>query len=277
MRVLVSGAGGQLGLELLELLSGSEHEAVGLTRRELDISDPAAVYRAVREHSPGLIVNAAAFTDVDGCETERKLAYRVNALGPRNLAQVGERSGCELLHVSTNYVFSGEQAEPYEVFDAPAPASVYGYTKLAGEEYVRSLCTRHYIVRSAGVYGRGKNFVRTMLRAAGERDTLRVKGDEFISPTYARDLAEGIVRLIDDGLYGVYHLTNAGSCSWQEFAQEIFRLSEMEVEVLPVRTAEYPLPAARPANGGLSSLGSPQLRPWRAALASYLASEGRGS
>ncbi len=270
MRVLVTGANGQLGQELAKLLPERGYEVRALSRRELDIADPASVDRAVEDHSPELLINAAAYTNVDGSETETGTAYAVNALGPRNLAQACERRGCELLHVSTNYVFDGESDRPYEPFDLPNPISAYGRTKLAGEEYVKHLSSRWYLVRTAGVYGRGHNFVRTMLQVARERDVLKIKDDEFISPTYARDLAEGIAEVVETGLYGLYHLTNSGSCSWYEFAEEIFSLSGTEIEVLPIPTSEYPLPAARPANGVLSSLGGPMLRHWREALADYL-------
>ena len=273
MKVLLTGAGGQLGLELASLLPKRGHDVVTLARGELDVTDPGAVELAVEEHSPEIVVNAAAYTNVDGCETETDLAYAVNALGPRNLAQACERRGCELLHVSTNYVFDGEGERPYEPFDPPNPISAYGRTKLAGEEHVMQLTNRWYVVRSAGVYGRGHNFVRTMLRVSGERDPLKVKNDEFISPTYARDLAEGIARIAEAGRYGLYHLTNAGSCCWYEFSLEIFRLAGVETEVVPIPRSEYPLPAARPANGILSSLGSPELRHWSEALADYLERE----
>ena len=273
VRVLVTGAAGQLGRELAEVMPGRGHETVALSRAELDIADPDAVEDAVKGYSPDLVVNAAAYTNVDGCETETDLAYAVNALGPRNLAQTCEGLGCKLLHVSTNYVFDGRDERPYETFDPANPISAYGRTKLAGEEYVKLLTRRWYVVRSAGVYGRGHNFVRTMLRVAQERDLLKVKDDEFISPTYARDLAEGIAGIIEEGRYGIYHLTNAGSCSWYEFTREIFRLTGVETEVVPIPGSEYPLPAARPANGILSSLGSPRLRHWSEALADYLAQE----
>jgi dTDP-4-dehydrorhamnose reductase len=273
VRVLVTGARGQLGLELAEVLPTRGHETIALAREELDVSDPGAVERALEIHSPELVINAAAYTNVDECETETGLAYSVNSFGPRNLAQVCDRSRCELLHVSTNYVFDGEGDRPYDPFDLPAPISAYGRSKLAGEEYVKHLTSRWYIVRSAGVYGRGHNFVRTMLRLGAQRGVLKVKNDEFISPTYARDLAEGIAEVVENGRYGLYHLTNAGSCSWYEFAREIFRLAGLEVEVIPIPSSEYPLPAARPANGLLSSLGSPELRHWREALAGYLERE----
>ncbi len=273
MRVLVTGSNGQLGLELAGILPERGHEVVAFAREGLDVADPEAVERALEENSPEVIINAAAYTDVDGCEEERDLAYCVNALGPRNLAQVCERRGCQLLHVSTNYVFDGESERPYEPFDPPKPISAYGRTKLAGEEHVMRLTNRWYVVRTAGVYGRGRNFVRTMLRVAGERDSLKVKDDEFISPTYARDLAEGIVGIIEAGRYGLYHLTNAGSCSWYEFTREIFRLAGVETEVIPIPGSQYPLPAARPANGVLSSPGGPELRHWSEALADYLERE----
>ncbi len=273
MKIMVTGSNGQLGRELVEILPGRGNEVVALSRGELDVADPAAVERAVEACTPELVVNAAAYTDVDGSETETGTAYSVNALGPRNLAQACERRGCELLHVSTNYVFDGKSERPYEPFDLPNPISAYGRTKLAGEEYVKHLSRRWYLVRTAGVYGEGHNFARTMLRLAKERDVLKVKDDEFVSPTYARDLAEGIAEVIDARLYGLYHLTNSGSCSWFEFAEEIFSLSGAEVRVVPIPTSEYPLPAARPANGVLAASGSPPLRHWREALADYLGRE----
>jgi dTDP-4-dehydrorhamnose reductase len=273
MKILVTGSGGQLGRELAEVLPERGHEAVVFTHSELDVADAEAARRAVEAHSPELVINAAAYTKVDGCETEIELAYSANALGPRNLAQACQRQGCELLHVSTNYVFDGKDERPYEPFDPPNPISAYGRTKLAGEEYVKHLTSRWYIVRSAGVYGRGHNFVRTMLRLGAERDLLKVKDDEFISPTYARDLAEGILEVVEGRRYGLYHLTNAGSCSWYEFAREIFRLASLGAELVPIPSAEYPMPAARPPNGVLSSLGSPELRHWREALADYLGRE----
>ena len=268
-KVLVSGSGGQLAA----LLPRRGHEVVALSKGELDVADFGAVRLALEEHAPDVVVNAAAYTNVDGCESEADLAYRVNALGPRNLAQICEELGCDLLHVSTNYVFDGESGRAYEPFDTPNPISVYGRTKLAGEEYVRQLTNRWYVVRSAGVYGRGHNFVRTMLRLGAQRDVLKVKDDESISPTYAADLAQGILGVIEDRRYGLYHLTNSGSCSWHEFAKEIFSLAGVEVEVVPVPSSEYPLPAARPANGVLSALGSQKLRPWREALEDYLRRE----
>lgn len=252
------------------MLPERDHETVPVSRSSLDITDSRAVSRALEEYAPDIVINAAAFTGVDAAETEADAAHAVNALGPRNLAVACERVGCELLHVGTNYVFDGTGERPYEPFDLPNPLSTYGRTKLAGDEYVMRLCRRWYVVRTAGVYGEGGNFVRTMLRLAGEKDEIRVKDDEYISPTYARDLAAGIIRIVEAGEYGLYHLTNSGSCSWYELAREIMRLTSSEVRVTPVQSAEFPLPAPRPANGVLSGIGGPQLRHWRDALAEYL-------
>jgi len=273
VRALVSGAGGQLGLALAEVLPERGHEAVPLDRKALDVTSIGSVRAALDAHQPDVVINAAAYTNVDGAESELELAYAVNAWGPRNLAQACEERGVDLLHVSTNYVFDGRSDRPYEPYDPPNPISAYGRTKLAGEECVRHLTNRHYVVRTAGVYGEGRNFVRTMLRVGGERDVVKVKDDEYVSPTYARDLAEGIAGVAESGLYGVYHLTNAGSCSWYEFTREIFALAGVGTEVVPIPSSEYPLPAARPANGVLSTLGSPPLRHWREALEDYLKRE----
>jgi dTDP-4-dehydrorhamnose reductase len=270
VKVVLAGAEGQLGRELSNLLPARGHETTALSRADLDITDSEKVFRVLEQHAPDLMINAAAYTNVDACETETELAYAVNALGPRNLAVGCERSGCDLLHVSTNYVFDGVLRRPYEPFDPPNPINAYGRTKLAGEEYVKHLCNRWYIVRTAGVYGEGGNFVRTMLHLAAAQNTIRVKQDEFVSPTYARDLAGGILRLVESRNYGLYHVANSGCCSWYEFAREIFHLTGANIDPVPVLTFEYPLAAARPANGVLSNLGSPRLRHWREALAEYL-------
>ncbi len=270
MRALVTGASGQLGVEISETLSARGHEVAALSREFLDVSDFGAVERAFARWEPELVLNAAAYTDVDGCENDPDRAYSVNAVGPRNLARSCEESAAVFLHVSTNYVFDGKSTEPYETSDLANPISVYGRTKLAGENLAQQHSTRLHIVRTAGVYGLGHNFVRTMLRVGRERDSLKVKDDEYVSPTYARDLAEATHEIIGEEDYGIHHVTNAGSCSWFEFAEEIFTLADIEVELTPVPSEQYPLPAARPKNGVLATDGAPRLRHWREALADYL-------
>lgn len=269
-KTLITGANGQLGLELARLLPDKGYEVVALARDDLDVSDLRATEAALEEHSPGLVINAAAYTNVDGCEEERERSYAVNATGPANLARGCEKRGVEIVHIGTNYVFDGSAGRPYEPFDPPNPISAYGRGKLAGEELVMRLSTKWRVIRAAGVYGEGHNFVRTMLRVGRERDSLKVKDDEYISPTYAKDLAEGVFEAVEGRTYGLYHVVNSGSCSWREFAEEIFRLSGISVEVEGIPGSEYPLPAARPANGVLSDVGSPKLRHWRDALAEYI-------
>lgn len=275
MKVLVTGAAGQVGLELTKLLPERGHEAIPLARRDLDVSDLDAVERTLEHHRPDLVINAAAFTNVDGCEEERELSYAINATGPANLARTTERLGSELLHISTNYVFDGASARPYEPFDPPNSGSAYGRGKLAGEELVMRLASRFFVVRSAGVYGEGHNFVRTMLRVAENNPTLKIKSDEYIAPTYAKDLAEALLDIAESRRYGLYHVTNSGSCSWYEFAAAIFDLTNTNVEVIPIPAAEYPLPAERPKNGLLYDPAAPKLRDWHEALTEYLKHESK--
>lgn len=266
MRVLVTGAGVQLGTEFHRLLPESGHDTLTLPCRELNIADPTSVERAFEEHSPEPVINAAAHSGVDACEKEPEAA---NALGPRNLAVACERGGCDLLHVSTNYVFDGASQRPYEPFDPPNPINVYGRTKqLASEEYVKHFTNRWYIVRTAGVYGEGDNFVRTMLRLPEEREEISVKDDEYISPTAARDVAAGTIRLVESGGYRLYHLTNMGPCLLARVCAG--DPPPRRKEDAGASGPELGISTPRPSNGVLSALGSPKRRHWREALAEYL-------
>lgn len=274
MRLLLAGANGMLGRDMTVTLA-ARHELHPFPREALDITDFAQVWSAVAKVRPELVVNCAAYTDVDGCETERETAFRVNALGARNLAVAAHEAGAALLHMSTDYVFDGKGKTPYTEFDPPGPATFYGRSKLAGEEAVRHHCPRHYIVRSAWLYGRhGRNFVHTILRLAAERDRLEVVDDQVGNPTWTREVARAIGELIETGAYGTYHATAEGECSWYDLACEALRLRNVSTLVEPVSTERFPRPAPRPAYSSLDNLGLRALgiamRPWQEALADFL-------
>jgi len=278
-RYLVTGAAGQLAHHLVGLLRGDDVVATG--RAELDITDPAAVRAAIADYRPDVVLNAAAYTAVDAAEEHEDAADRVNHLGPRNLAEALASAGAgRLVHVSTDYVFTGEASEPYEVEAPVGPTGAYGRTKLAGERAVLSaLPDRAHVVRTAWVYGGpGANFVDTMLRLQGERDTIDVVADQIGSPTYVRDLAGALIELArSDVPAGVLHYVNAGQASWFDLAREVFRLAGADPErVRPTDTASFPRPAKRPAWSVLSTraweaAGLTRPRPWREALADALA------
>ena len=251
MRILLAGAGGQLGRALVPELRA--HAVVALTHAQLDITDATAVGEAVNAHRPDLVLNAAAYNAVDRAETDREAAFRVNALGPRLLAEVADGAGAAVLHVSTDYVFDGEKGSPYDEHDEPHPLSVYGESKLAGERAVREANPRHYIVRPAWVYAHGgKNFPLTILERA-KKGPVRVVDDQRGSPTFAPHLATAIARLIGIRSFGTWHLAGAGEASWYELTRELFRLRGLETAVTPVTTAEFPRPARRPRRASLVS------------------------
>lgn len=298
MKLLITGACGQLGVELQrqlreggsalgpipERLKNASVLAVDLP--QLDISDRDEVIAFVRRHQPDVILNCAAYTNVDGCETNRDDAFKANALGPANLAQAAEKIGARLVHVSTDYVFSGEENGGIALDETarPAPKSAYGATKLLGEEYVRQFCRRYFVVRTAWLYGRtGKNFVRTMARLGAKPGRIEVVNDQRGNPTNAEDLAHHLLRLAVSHNYGVYHCTGEGVCSWYEFAREVLRLTGAAAEIAPCTSAEYaqkhPDTARRPAWSALENrmlactIGN-EMRPWQDALAQFFASGG---
>jgi dTDP-4-dehydrorhamnose reductase len=277
MRLLVTGARGQLGLALAAMCQGRDVEFRGIDLPEYDITDAAVVAAAVHRFSPQVIVNCAAFTAVDAAEEREAEARRVNAEAVGFLAQAADAAGSLLVQISTDYVFDGSQQRPYREDDPCRPLQVYGRTKLEGEQAARR-AARHLIVRTAWLYGEGHNFVRTIRRQleAGSR-TLTVVADQFGCPTYAGDLADAILRLVRLEAEGVVHVVNDGYTSWHGLACEIVRLVGSTAEVVPVETAAVPRPARRPSWSVLdttrlsSILGAP-MPPWRDALARYLAS-----
>jgi dTDP-4-dehydrorhamnose reductase len=255
VKVLITGADGQLGLDLLDALEEHGHEAVPLERRHLDIADEVAVHGTVESHEPEVVVNAAAWTDVDGCEDDPARAHRVNALGPWWLARACARTGARLVTISTDYVFPGVapvdgagRSRGWNEFDAVAPINAYGRSKAAGEQLVRGSLAQHHIVRTAWLSGaRGSNFVATMLRLGRERGHLAVVDDQVGSPTCTRDLAAAIVELTGSDHYGTWHRANTGSCSWYELAAAVFELARVEVDLVPQPSTALDRPAPRPA------------------------------
>ncbi|TWJ32698.1 dTDP-4-dehydrorhamnose reductase [Geobacter argillaceus] len=270
--ILVVGANGMLGHDLMEVLGG---EVRGLDLPDIDITSLESTLRVVRTLKPRVIVNAAAYTDVDGCETNRELAMQVNGEGVGHLAMAAREIDALLVHVSTDYVFDGNKGTPYEEDDLTGPVSVYGDSKLAGELNA-PFAGAYLIVRTQWLYGlHGKNFVETMLRLAGEKTELTVVDDQIGSPTWSHDLALAIKALIDNGCRGIYHAANSGYCSWNEFARAIFAETGMNVAVKPMTTAELNRPARRPLYSTLdcSKLvrdAGFQPQPWHEALKGYL-------
>jgi dTDP-4-dehydrorhamnose reductase len=280
LKVAICGAGGMLATDVREVFQQRGHEVFDLTINDLDITDITMVREKFSTIKPDVIFNAAAYTNVDGCESEPDLAYKVNSLGPRNLAIAANEAGAALVHISTDYVFGGVGNTPYREYDQTNPQSVYGKSKLDAELFVRNLCPRHYIVRTAWLFGiNGNNFVRTMLRLAAERDTLTVVDDQLGSPTFTYDLAIALADLIEKRTYGTYHLTNGGECTWFEFTREILRQAGIEgVEVKPMTTEQLNRPANRPRYSVLDNYvwsmdGRVPLRNYREALADYLQRE----
>jgi dTDP-4-dehydrorhamnose reductase len=276
VRVLLTGAGGQVGVELAAVFADTD--LVALTRAELDVGDWHAVAATVAEVEPDLVCNAAAWTDVDGCETDPTRAVLVNALGVRHLAAACARVGAHLVHVSTDYVFSGEKDGPYDEWDEPAPRSVYGRSKLGGEREVARHAGSWAIARTSWVFGRrGRNFVDTIVGRARDGAPLRVVDDQRGCPTYAPDLAGALARLAVGRQPGIFHVTNEGACTWHDLAVAAVELAGLDPSVVgTTTTAELARPAPRPANSVLSgaawaAAGFRPLRPWREALAEKLA------
>lgn len=280
-RVTVLGATGQLGTDLCQQLSALGHEVAALTHRDLEVCDAGDLADRLTEIEPEVVINTAAFHKVEACEEDIERAFAVNCYAVRNLARTCNRIGACLVHMSTDYVFGGEQKTPYREGSPLGPVNVYGVSKAAGEYFVRSLSRRYLLVRSSGLYGiagssgKGGNFVETMLRLGRERGAVSVVTDQVLSPTYTWDLASKITELVGAGAEGMFHVTNDWACSWYEFARSIFELADPTVAVRPTTTDQMESAVTRPSysvleNHRLREKGFATLRPGPEALAAYL-------
>ena len=279
MRIALLGANGQLGHDLVPALQ--EHEVISLTRKELDVTDYAQTRELLLTMSPDCILNTTAYHRVDDCEGRPSVAYEANAIAVLNLVRVANDLDGILVHVSTDYVFGGTARQPYTEDAVPFPLSVYANSKLAGEFLVRSTCKKHFLVRTCGLYGiagsqgKGGNFVETMIVKAKRGESIRVVNDQTVTPTYTVDLAHQIAQILPLQQFGLYHMTNEGSCTWYEFASAIFELSGIKADLAPTTSDVYKAPAIRPRysvleNARLKQLGLNGMRHWREALAAYL-------
>lgn len=274
MKIVVSGAKGQLGSDLVKVLSSS-HKIYPYDL-DLDITDYTHLTEVITSLQPEIVIHTAANTDVDGCELEPDTAYKVNALGTQNVALACQKCAATMVYISTDFVFDGKKKKPYTEFDTPNPLNIYGKSKLAGENYLVTLLRNYFIVRTAWLYGRqGRNFVKTTLELANKQDELKVVNDQVGSPTYSYDLAQMIAKLIDTGWFGTYHVTNSGSCSWYEFARKVLELGgRRNVKVTPIASEELNRPAPRPAYSVLDNYmlrlrGFAPMRPYEEALKDY--------
>ena len=291
MKILITGSKGQLGAELIEVLTGMRSEigpvpeeyrgaeVVGVDIDTLDISNSSEVAGFAKAHEGDpfdLIIHCAAMTNVDACESDFEAALKANAIGTGNIARFAKDQGAKLVYISTDYVFSGKADVPYVEWDLPAPVSIYGKSKWLGEQYAQKNCARSFIVRTSWLYGKsGGNFVKTISRIAAENERITVVSDQVGNPTNANDLVCHILKISAGEDYGIYHVTGGGACSWFEFAQEIVRLSGLVCEVVPVTAEEFPRPAPRPAFSAMdhvmlrATVGD-EMRPWQEALAAYI-------
>lgn len=274
MKVLVTGANGQLGYDVVKELQKQNIECYGAVRKDFDIIDFEATEKFITNYMPNVVIHCAAYTDVDKAEDEQALCYLVNVSATDNIAKICKKINAKMLYISTDYVFDGNKDGFYEVDDEPNPINVYGKTKLLGEQAVQRILDKYFIVRISWVFGEhGNNFVRTMLSLGKERKEINVVADQYGSPTYTADLAPLLVEMIQTDKYGIYHATNEGICSWAEFAEEIFKIADMDVKVNHITTPEYPTRAKRPMNSKLSKkkLGFNMLPRFENALNRFLA------
>ncbi len=275
-KIIVTGCNGQLGRAVNQIMADqTDVEFINTDVAELDITNIDKVMELAREVKPYAIVNCAAHTAVDACETDVDNAYRINAIGPRNLSIAATETGAKMMHISTDYVFDGKGTRPYLEFDTPNPQGVYGASKLAGENMVKEFADKYFIIRTAWLYGDGKNFVKTMLRLSETNDKVRVVADQFGSPTSTKELAGAMKHLLFTENYGLFHGTCEGSCHWADFTKEIFRLAGKSTFVEEITSAEFAAKAPRPAysileNYMLKLTTDYMFADWHDAIAEYI-------
>lgn len=288
MKLLITGSKGQLGNELIRILKNkfskigpisplyNNCEVLAADVDMLDIANVESVNSFLEKQLPDIVINCAAMTNVDGCETNFESAMKVNAIGPLNLAKVCSKIDAKLVHISTDYVFSGNGSTPYQEWDNCAPSSIYGKSKLLGELYVKEQTNKYFIIRTAWLYGYiGKNFVRTILTLAKQKSQIKVVSDQIGNPTNATDLAHHILKIAATDNYGIYHCTGIGDASWFDFASQIVEYANLHCKILPCATEEFPRPAKRPQYSSLDNLMlrctvGDEMRPWQDALFSYI-------
>jgi dTDP-4-dehydrorhamnose reductase len=290
MKIIITGAKGQLGSQMVNILKNGHSElgpineayknaeVIGIDVNELDIKDLQAVRNFMKNERPQIVINPAAYTNVDACESNEDLAFKVNAIGARNIAISCEEVGAKLVHVSTDYVFEGNATKAYKEYDITGPVSVYGKTKLAGENYIREFCSKYFIVRTAWLYGyNGNNFVKTIIKAAKEKGHLEVVDDQRGNPTNAEDLAHHLLKLAVTDEYGVYHCTGEGECSWYDFAKAIVEYSNIPCTVSPITSKKINRAAKRPSFSSLDNMMLrcnvvDEMRNWTEALKMFIGS-----
>ncbi len=288
MKLLITGANGQLGRELITMIKAGSSEIglIGDAYKQceiipvdidtMDITDYKSVLERFQNEKPDMVINCAAFTNVDECESKIEIAYKVNVLGTANLAKASESVGAKFLHLSTDYIFDGIANEPYREYDQPDPQSIYGFTKKQADLYVQQFCSKFFIVRTAWLYGtEGNNFVKTILRISQQNPSIKVVNDQVGNPTNANDLSHHILKILLTDDYGIYHVTGNGICSWFDFAKKIVELAEINCEVVPCSTDDFPRKAKRPAYSALDHLmlrctSGDDMRNWEEAITAYI-------
>ena len=284
MKVFLIGVDGQLGTDIEQCFTARGIEVQGLIGlKEIDICNYDGSLDKIRNSRPDLVINTAAFHNVDLCEDELEMAFKVNVGGVKNIADICKKMDIPLMHFSTDYVFDGRKTTPYVEDDCPGPSSIYAISRLGGERVVQYMLDKYYLIRLSGLYGHagctGKgnlNFIETMLKLVESKKEIRVVDDQVLTPTSTVDVAEKLGELIMTGKYGLYHMTNTGSCSWFEFACEIFKLMDINIDVMPVSSEEFGAKAIRPRysvldNANLKDIGISDLKHWKSALKNYLA------